>query len=144
MFKLNEKYTLFRIGGFATTICDRIKIKEVHEDYAIFQFASKRKLYTLLLNTKCAVFKDWETKYTCDSDSKPVNGVHTFNGNACYNFVGSALEIRNWIDNEQLNPKFEKHLVLAVNGDNETVVYPELVTPGEHAIIDRALNSKKE
>lgn len=67
-------------------------------------------------------------------------------GNACYNFLGTAEQIRAWIDGGQLNPLFQKSSVLAIdpaNGNNasETVVYPECVKPGDHAVIDRIMNN---
>jgi hypothetical protein len=47
---------------------------------------------------------------------------------------------RAWIEAGQLNPLFDKTKVLAIEGDKETVVYPELVREGDHAVIDRIMS----
>lgn len=69
--------------------------------------------------------------------------VKTMRGNACYNFLASKDEIKNWIDTYQLNPDFEKDRILAIVGDQETVVYPEFYK-GNHAVISRILNDQNK
>jgi len=65
-------------------------------------------------------------------------------GNACFNFVGPVEKIRAWIEEKQLNPKFRKEHVLAIEQDGaEKVVYPDLYRSG-HAVIDRILETQKE
>lgn len=155
MFKLNGKYTVYQIGGMAFTSCIRFTVKEVRPNGDIvFQPQGKRKLYLLPMQTKAyssaplknfagAVFEGWETPYTCDSDRTVTSGL-IMKGNACFNFVGPADKIREWIETKQLNPNFEKERTVATDGGHdETVVYPELHQPGSHAVIDRILEKQQ-
>lgn len=49
----------------------------------------------------------------------------TFRGNACINLVGKPEDIREFIDKNNLNPYVRKGTVLAIEGAEETPVYPE-------------------
>ena len=157
MFKMNGKYTVYRISDFmAMTTGQRFTVKEVRPNGDIvFQPQGKRKMYLLPMKSQSytngpvnefdgAVFEGWDTPYTCDTDSdRNGEGIRTMRGNACYNFVGPADKIREWIDAKQLNPKFTKANVLAIEGDTEVVVYPDLYRSG-HAVIDRVLEEQKK
>jgi hypothetical protein len=159
MFKMNCKYTVYRISDFmAMTTGQRITVKEIRDngETIVYQPQGKRKLYMLRMHWQSytngpvnefdgAVFEGWDTPYTCDTDSdRNGEGIRTMRGNACYNFVGPADKIREWIDAKQLNPKFTKANVLAIEGDTEVVVYPEHTRPGAHAVIDRVMKTQEE
>ena len=156
MFKLNLKYTIYRIGEMlAMTSCQRITVKEIRENGdVVFQPKGKRKLYLLQMKWQSyvngpvnefdgAVFEGWDTPYTSDTDQdRDGNPIRTMRGNACFNFVGPADRIRAWIEEKQLNPKFRKEHVLAIEPDGtEKVVYPDLYRSG-HAVIDRVLEEQ--
>jgi len=158
MFKMNGKYTVYRISDFmAMTTGQRITVKEIRDngETIVYQPQGKRKLYMLRMHWQNytngpvnefdgAVFEGWDTPYTCDTDSdRNGEGIRTMRGNACYNFVGPADRIREWIDAKQLNPKFTKANVLAIEGDTEVIVYPEHTRSGVHAVIDRILEKQQ-
>ena len=159
MFKLNLKYTIYRIGEMlAMTSCQRITVKEIRDngETIIYQPQGKRKLFMLRMHWQSytngpvnefdgAVFEGWDTPYTSDTDQdRDGSPIRTMRGNACFNFVGPADKIREWIDAKQLNPKFRKEHVLAIEADGaEQVVYPDLYRSG-HAVIDRILEERKD
>ncbi|HSA34493.1 MAG TPA: hypothetical protein P5077_12275 [bacterium] len=158
MFRLNLKYTIYRIGeALAMTSCQRITVKEIRENGdIIYQPQGKRKLFILRKQWQSyvngpvnefdgAVFEGWDTPFTSDTDQdRDGSPIRTMRGNACYNFVGPVEKIREWIETKQLNPKFRKEHVVAIGPDgNETVVYPDLYRSG-HAVIDRILETQKK
>lgn len=151
IFKEGQKYTIYKISEFmAITSKAQFTVngfKENKQDNTRFDVIitplGKRKQYLLPALTKsyqaapieefaAAVFEGVEQPFLADSEGT------TYSGNACYNFVGEAGEIRKWIDEKQLNPYFEKEKVVAVTKDGERAVYPELYKGG-HAVIDRIL-----
>ena len=154
IFKVGSKYTLYKISeGMAMTCKTEIKVKEVRDDgnSVIFSKPRGRKMFILPLESRHyqsapmlpfvgAIFDGWDQPIKCDSETGNI-----MRGNACYNFVGLPLEIKEWIETSQLNPFFELGNVLAIappnnsNDCEETVVFPEVVEPGRHAVIDRIL-----
>ena len=99
-----------------------------------------------------AIFEGWDQPIKCDTENHgSLNCPSVMRGNACYNFIGKIEDIRNWIDNNQLNLSFDKSRVVAIDPDRlnlcgdspETVVYPELVVPGNHAVIDGLMSKTK-
>ena len=157
IFKVGGKYTLYKIDEcMAMTHKTEINVKEIRDDgnSVIFSKPKGRKRFILKLESRSyqsapmlpyrgAIFEDWNQPIHCDTEYS--SGV--MRGNACYNFVGSELEIRVWIETGQLNPFFDKSSVLAIDRQNrdvcgeepETVVFPEAVETGRHAVIDRIL-----
>lgn len=157
IFKVGSKYTLFKISE-CMAMCSKteINVKEIlyfenGTTNVIFTKPRGRKRFILplekrayqsapLLPFKGAIFEGWNYPLHCDSETGNI-----MRGNACYNFVGIPLEIQLLIDTGQLNPFFDKSSVLAIpepNNDSNVdgvVVYPELVEPGRHAVIDRLL-----
>jgi len=159
IFKTGEKYTLFKIDSMlAMTHKLEIIIKDIDpESNPIFSEKGKRKKYKLRLKSrlyasapeiplKDAIFAGWDQPFTCDTDSKirtlSTSGLtcQTMRGGACYNFIGTLEQIQAWIDKGQLNPHFNKAIVLAFenNEGDGAVVYPDLYKGG-HAVIDRQL-----
>lgn len=160
IFEVGKKYTIYRINWMAITSKKEIQIVELRDTAAVFKDRGKRKLYLLPFESKDyesapvkpfegAVFEGWDQPIKCDSET------NSYSGNACYNFLGTPLEIRAWIESGQLNPAFEKDRVLAVErgepegtygiakDKNESMVYPELYRPGYHAVIDRVMDAKE-
>jgi hypothetical protein len=145
VFETGKKYTIFNIDSYmAMTHKMLITVKATNERGIVFIPKGKRTAYTIPYSGKKyesdidlvyshAIFAGWETPITCDTD-----GGNTMRGNACYNFVGTPEAIRSWIDLKQLNPNFAKSSVIAIEGNKETVVYPEIEC--SHAVINRKKN----
>lgn len=159
IFKIGEKYTLFKIDSMmAMTHKSEIIIKDLDpEGNPIFSEKGKRKKYILKLKSrayasapeiplKSAIFAGWDQPFTCDTDTKIRTARESgfssqiMRGNACYNFIGTPEQIRTWIDKGQINPYFDKTAVLSIenNEGDGVVVYPDLYEGG-HAVIDRQL-----
>lgn len=156
VFKVGGCYTRFHIGScMAMTHKDEIKVQEIVPEGVVYTPRGKRKLFILRWETRsyasaplqpldCAIFEGWDQPITCDTDDKfrKVPGhCTTMRGNACYNFVAMPLEVAAWIESGQLNPFFDRTHVLAIEGDKETVVFPDEYKGG-HAVIDRVLSNQ--
>lgn len=157
IFKAGDKYSLYHIDSMmAMSHKTSIKVQAVEPEQGriIFSKPRGRKRFILRLESKDyqnapmvpyegGVFEGWEQPIKCDTEQ--AFGV--MRGSACMNFIGTVDAIREWIDNNQLNQNFRKDNVVAINPDMtgicgdeaETVVYPELVEPGHHAVIDRLM-----
>lgn len=162
IFKVGEKYSLYYIDEMmAMSHCQQITVKRFAksnqfndwDDVVVFVLKGKRKERVLrlqkrsyqsapMLPYKGGIFQGWDQPIKCDTEFR----CGVMRGNACYNFIGTPLEIQVWIETGQLNPFFDKSSVLAIadqqsgsNNDNETVVFPDEVQPGRHAVIDRIL-----
>jgi len=157
IFKVGGKYSLYHIDSMmAMSHKTEILVRAIEPEQGriIFSKPRGRKRFILRLESKDyqsapmkpydgGVFEGWEQPVKCDTEQS--TGV--MRGNACYNFIGSVSGIRDWIDNYQLNPIFRKDKIVSIDpnitdicGDGpETVVYPELVQEGNHAVIDRLM-----
>jgi len=144
MFKAGERYTIYRIDSMmAMTRRSEITVKDFDpEGNPIYSLRGKRKRYLLRLQSRDyasapvkpfrdAVFAGWDQPVLADTDQR--TGV--MRGNACYNFLGTPAEVRTWIDAGQLNPNFPREHALAIEGDAERAVYPEMETT--HAVMNR-------
>ena len=146
-YEIGKRYTVFGISSFmASTWKAEIEVNSLDENaWPIFKQRGKRKLKKFIDNNKeTAVFEGWDIPLNTDSELCGKTGT-IMRGNACFNFVGKPEEIKKYIDEKQLNPAFEKSRVLSVSKDearDETVVYPELVIKGEHAVVDRLIGNK--
>lgn len=79
---------------------------------------------------------------TLDSEAPAIDGVTSFTGNACFNFMQTPLEIQALIESSNLNQDFTDHhriLSLANGKESPVLAYPDLYTPGTHAVIDRLI-----
>ena len=148
VFEKDKKYTVFSISSFMANTCRaEIVVVELKEGLPIFKFRGKRKLKRFMEMKELAVFEGWDIPLRSDADNYGSNGS-IMRCNACFNFIGEAGFVREYIDKHQLNPEFPKDKVLAVSGietDKEEVVYPELAENSHHAVIDRIMaNQGKE
>lgn len=142
IFKVEEKYTIFGISSFLATTwkIEAICTGKTTEETPIFKFKGKRKEKIFNDIKECAIFLGWDIGLIADSDT------NRFNGNACFNFIGSKDYVKNFIEKNQINPLFQKqkNRVVAVErtplNESEKVVYPELDT-GQHAVITRILKN---
>lgn len=154
-FRIGGKYTIFHIDScMAMTHKSEIIVKDVTAEGYVFCGRGKRTQYLKKWETRSyasaplqpmdsAVFEGWDQPITCDSDrTAKQTGTFIMRGNACYNFCAMPEEIAAWIETGQLNPFFERDHVLAIEGDKETVVFPE-ECHGGHAVIDRILNQQQ-
>ncbi|MFA5375973.1 MAG: hypothetical protein WC455_09540 [Dehalococcoidia bacterium] len=151
MFEANGKYTIYAINSMCFGGKSEITITQISPKGPVFKQRGKRKQYYLNTDKRCAVFKGWDLPFCLDSDpSMRRNGVHTFTGNACLNFVGDTSKIRTWMEEHQINPAFDREIVLAIHPDNlsandrrEEVVFPEAVTHS-HAVVSDILKKQEE
>lgn len=154
IFKVGSKYTLYKISEASAMTCKtEIKVKEIQDDgmSVVFTKPRGRKLFVVKLESRHyqsapllpfvgAIFDGWDQPIKVDSETGNI-----MRGNACYNFVGIPLEIKVWIETGQLNPFFKLGNVLAIAPPNNssdcvrTVVFPDAVEPGRHAVIDAIL-----
>jgi len=153
IFKEGQVYTIYTISEFmATTVKKQFKVKGFQINKfggmvdVIFQPIGKRKLFILPAKTRAfqtapvkdfggAIFEGLDQPFLVDSETS------SFCGNACYNFIGNSEEIKKWINDKQLNPNFDKSVVVAKDNEKEVVVYPEL-NKGNHAVISRILEKQ--
>ena len=157
LFQTGIKYSLYHIDSImAMTHKTEILVRSIDSEkgQVIFSKPRGRKRFILRMESRSyqsapmipyegAIFEGWEQPIKCDTEQSA--GV--MRGNACMNFIGNVEDIREWIDEKQLNPTLRKSNIVAIDpnstdicGDTpETVVYPELVEPGRHAVIDRLL-----
>lgn len=151
MFEINGKYTIYAVNSMAFGSKTEITISDINPSGSpIFKYRGKRKQFYLKTDRSTAVFKGWDLPFFLDSDKRAaVAGMQTFVGNACLNFVGSAGEIREWFEKNQLNPGFNREIVIAVapqnlraNDRQEAVVFPEAVTH-THAVVSSILKKKE-
>ena len=150
-FEVGKKYTTFEISDFmACTVKREIVIKEEDSRGTIFALKGKRKRFYTRCNESMAVFEGHDLDIKADGDVKVMdsNGfTHTsFSGNALLNFGGTVEEVKDWIDNKQLNTELDKSLIVATtnpgNFDKEFMVYPELYVEGNHAVADRIIKKQ--
>lgn len=146
------KYTFISIGGMAMTMKTEVEITLVtDEGNVIFKRPGKRKLFQF--RPKVAenlVFAGWALPLKVDSDFR------SFAGNACLNLRADSLEIaKDFVENKALFPVGDnlkgamlfKTTYDAINSpenfDNDTVMYPELVREGMHAVMDKIVRKQK-
>ena len=156
LFKIGEKYTLYRISGMATTVKQEIKVVRYFDGNPVYKEKGKKKELILRLEYReyagdvvrvfdGAVFADWDQPIRCDTERFGF-GSCIMRGNACFNFVAPVGMIKEWIDTKQMNPHFRKGFVLSVRANSEgdeVLVYPDLYTGG-HAVLERlSLEQKK-
>ena len=157
VFKAGGKYSLYGIDSMMA-MCHKTEIIvraiDPEKGRVIFSKPRGRKQFILPLESRSyqsapikpyegAIFEGWDQPIKCDTEQH--SGV--MRGNACYNFIGTSQAICEWIEAGQLNPSFDKGAVVAIDpnsiglcGDSpETVVFPEEVRPGNHAVIDRLI-----
>jgi len=144
VFEVGKKYTIYQISStLAFTTVMRVTITGTHEGNPVFRPQKKRKQYILRLSSRSyasapelpftgGVFAGWEQPISADTEAQ----YGTMRGNALYNFVGDAAQIRTWIEENQLNPHFERSRVVAVNEGKETMVFTEDYREGNHAVAD--------
>ena len=154
VFEVGGKYTIYRIGAaMAMTFKSEITVKEIEDNRIIFTKRNKCKRFIITFQAKdyqsapmkpfdAGIFHGWDQPIKCDTEQS--NGI--MRGNACYNFMGSVLEIQAWVKSGQLNPFFDKSRVLAIDpadssvcGKDGAVVFPDEVQQGNHAVIDRIM-----
>jgi|SRR6516165_9551457 hypothetical protein len=106
---------------------------------AIIRQRGKRKQYYLDLRDDSLLFDGWGAPFKADTE---CNGV--MHGNACYNLVGEAGAIRDWVENRALWPVQDetkaKILVCQQSGEfnynpPQQLLYPDIETG--HAVICR-------
>ena len=146
IFEVGKKYTVYSLNSMAMTTKLEMEVTGLETDKVIFKHKGKRKMYVFplrskhyssapLKETEAAIFEGWDQPVTCDTD-----GARCFRGNALFNFIAEPEAIRAWIDKGQLNPNFNRSIVLSVEADNsdsgERAVYPELYKGG-HTVMDR-------
>lgn len=143
MFVVGNKYKVFSINALAMTSASELKIHENSERGVIYTEGRKRKKYRLNLDslTDMAIFEGWDQPVKADSEDGSM--IH---GNACLNFIGTPEEVRNWINEKQLNPNLNKGKIICreTADGTEKQVFPENYTPGEHAVIDKILKKNEE
>ena len=171
VFNVGGKYTIFKISeAMAFTTKTQLIVDEIRHDEGeriklevIFHEPKGRKRYILPLVSRHyesapdkvfsgAIFNGFDLLHTCDSDSKrepdKTSGlflVRSMRGNSCFNFIGKSEHVRQWIENSNLNPYFDKSAVVAIYGpdeNDEAVVYPEL-NKGRHAVISRIMERQE-
>lgn len=154
--KVGGKYTCFHIDSMmAMTHKAEIQVKEINPEHFVFVARGKRKLLMKRWESRSyqsaplepidwAIFEGWDQPITCDTDRYGQGSVSIMRGNACYNFMGTPEQVRAWIEAGQLNPFFETYKALAIEGQLETVVFPEHVITGNHAVIDRLMTDNPE
>jgi hypothetical protein len=157
LFEVGKRYTLYKISeALAMTNKTEITVTRLLPERALVVFKARGKKNELGLQIERqdytngpmrfyqgAIFEGWDQPIQCDTERR----FGVMRGNACYNFIGTPETIRQWIELHQLNPFFEKACVVAIDAtrtdhcgnEAEIVVYPELVRPGYHAVIDRLM-----
>lgn len=146
IFKVGKKYTILYIDSMmAMSHSKKIVVRDITEAGIIYTAGRGRKKFILKYSQKTyssqaestnkdAIFEGWEMPILCDSEQGGI-----IRGNACINLMGTPKDIRSWIDTCNLNPNLDKSNILSIVDEVETVVYPELVVTGTHAVIDRIL-----
>lgn len=135
-----DKITVFGIGGFmANTTKTEWTVMGKEGDRYIGRPRGKRKQYYIALDNEKIVLRGWDCPVKVDSEIRVDEGSFTrstFRGNACYNLAGVSIEQLKALIETQINPLFDKMAhILHIEGDKETIVYPELET--SHAVINR-------
>lgn len=150
IFEVGKKYTLYRMSFMATTSKTEILVTRyldngnpvfkrrgdsgrLGRNEFILEILSRAYESAPLKVFDGAVFEGWDQPIKCDTET------NSFRGNACYNFMGTVLQVRDWMDKGQLNPAFDKSEVLACGAaeNAEELVYPDLYQEGAHAVLDR-------
>lgn len=144
--QIGGKYTVFEISSMAMAFSRKIIIRDEVKGRYTYSQERKRKQYYLNLGKDTMIFEGWEQPFKLDSDMSPSGGS-IMRGNAALNFIGDPDEIRQWIEEKQLNPNFDRTRVLAYPSpdaeDGQAVQVFRDEYRGGHAVIDR-INSWKE
>tara|TARA_Y100000310_G_C20423877_1_gene688012 strand:- start:28 stop:507 length:480 start_codon:yes stop_codon:yes gene_type:complete len=152
-FEVGKKYTTFEISDFmACTVKREIVIKDQDDRGTIFALKGKRKRFYTKCDKSMAVFEGHDLDIKADSDVKGVyeNGTTftSFSGNALLNFGGTVEDVKDWIENKQLNPELDKSLIVATTNPGkdgcEFMVYPEFYREGNHVVVDRIIKKQLE
>ncbi len=156
-YEIGNKYTVIGVGSMlAMTSKTEFKVKDLQEDGSpIFTLAPRGRKLKLLPSdwkTECLIFNGWDIELKIDADSEGTkDGVFTSKlmlGNACFNFMGSADFVKNYIEKYNLNTNFSKWESILAHGDlvtdkdeDATPVYPEV--PTTHAVVNRVREANK-
>lgn len=151
-FEINGEYTIFEISCMAWSVSRKIIITGKQNDRYTFKLKGKRKQFYLNISNTTAVFKGFNIPFYVDSDEEnTINGSKKFHGNACLNFVGKKEDIKNWIDENNLNENLNKAVILAVEDVEKevySVVYPEIakerLKTENHAVIESILRKQEQ
>lgn len=136
-----RRLTLFSISSnFAMTAKREVTTTGLQDGRATGKPRRKRKRYYLALDDDTLIFEGWDIPLVPDTDTD------RFRGNACFNFVGDAATVRDYIERHNVNPFFReenKGKVIAIerngDGEREVLAYPEI--PIRHAVIERMKES---
>lgn len=148
IFKKDSIFTVISISDWmACTTKRMVKATGLFSNgLPVFKDAKKgaRKLYTIpsLFNSGTMIFAG-EIPFKIDSEVKSTRegfgGVFettTMRGNACYNFVGDPVVIKDYIRTKNLNETFSKlDAVVWIEGENEVPLFPEMET--SHAVVQK-------
>ncbi len=131
--KVDQKYTVFKIGGMAATGRLSIKIKKYVNGRPVFaskgEKAMGRKQFFLTVDHETLLFEGWDLPFKANTEYR------SFTMNAMMNLVGDKEVIKDYIENKNLNPDFtRKDFILiwdaenySTEGKNE-LLYPEAET----------------
>ena len=99
-------------------------VTQMERDQLVFVSSNGKNPFPLPLDSEVTVKSDSYFETT------------SYRGNACINIVGDPLEIRALIESGNINKNFSRYdSVLAIEGEKETPVYPEVET--SHAVVQR-------
>lgn len=140
--EVGKRYTVVHIGeALAMTIRHEITITDTEDEKYVYKEKGKRKEY--YINPRNTfIFAGWGLPLRVDTDDEVRRIVR---GNACFNFVGDAEVVRDYIDTKNLNPGARKEIALIVNpkkDDGEELLYPELAAKSGHAVIQRIVKKQ--
>lgn len=147
--EVGKKYTVVNIDSMLAmthrvelTITDKACNKN-GEPLFVYKQKGKRTEYYLQPKNGF-IFEGWNVPFRVDTD-----GGSIMRGNACFNFVGDANVIRDWIDNRNLNPDSDKRIALVVDNtkhsnDGEEFLYSELAEKSTHAVIRKLIERNKK
>lgn len=79
------------------------------------------------------IIKGWDVPFETDIEYSGKHGG-SFRGNACINLIGTPADIRGFIDQKNINPSARLGTVIAIEGDKETLVYPEM--DERHSVVE--------
>lgn len=166
-FEVGKKYTIYKVSeNMAINVPNKILVKAINgrgdPEFVLpgkrtrntFKMVYRRYVSAPIDFWAGAVFEGWDLPFTAEMDqpeklSSTGMMCRKFKGDACYNFVGDPVVIRNYFEWKQLNPVYtEENLgrtvaVDADDNDNETPVFPEKYVPGECAPMDRKMETWK-
>jgi len=150
---VKQRVTLFRIDDMmAMTHRYELEVRQIispsefvgyhkKERVAAVRQKGKRKDQYLDLGHDDIVLNGWDVPFKADTECAGV-----MHGNACYNFVGNADTIKDWIENHAARPvsdsakaKIVLHLANEDGAEHalatEKLLYPEIDCT--HAVINR-------